>query len=411
MPELRPVRIAMILLLAAVWAWPQSTTPTNEHAAEIRGVRIGMTIQQVLDLLEPLPYSARAGREGTVFTWNLSDGTLFEVTSQGERIVYLYMRYPQPLPTMDLGLESPATRAAWTAPDARLRREYHLREPLDKSRIIWARWEKDPREFKVEVGFVSVARERNAAGFRDLVEFKYLAVPKEETAKFEQALGLTPAATRESVAAAAHEFSEDHQPSIYGLRLGMTAQQVLHRLKRMPDSRKEEDGEVAVSWDVTGDTVEVRFRGEHVRQIGLKYREARPTTDLWLLPLSQAPSGGIIDNRSAAAPAAPTNTGTPATIAPGTGLVLTPYGKLPPGAITARDPRWRADYKPTESLDKHRTVWTFQEKTEEGYRAEIRFMSVSRERMGDRYEEYVEYKYLTVPREDLAKFDKVYARP
>ncbi len=412
MQEFRPAHIAIILLLAVVGASPQSEmATTSEHSAEIRGVRIGMTIQQALDLLDPLPYSARAGKGDAVFTWNLPDGALFEVTSQSERIVYLYLRYPRPVATLEMGLESPATRAAGTARDARVPREYQVREPLDRSRIIWARREGDPREFRVEVGFVSTAREGGTEGFGDLVEFKYLALPREETAKFERALGLAPAATREPEAAAARELTEDHQPSIYGLRLGITAQQVYNRLKRMPDSRKEEDNEVVVSWDVRGDWVEVRFRGERVRQIGLRYKSARPTTDLWLIPLSQAPSGGIIDNRSAAAPAAPANTGTPTTIAPGTGLVLTPYGKLPPGPITARDPRWRADYKPTESLDKRRTLWTYQEKTEDGYRVEVRFMSVSRERMGDRYEEYVEYKYVTVPREDLPKFDKVYPRP
>lgn len=49
-----------------------------------------------------------------------------------------------------------------------------------------------------------------------------------------------------------------------------------------------------------------------------------------------------------------------------------------------RDPRWRAEYKVTQTKDKFRTVWTREEKTEVGYRVECQFLSASRLKLGDR---------------------------
>jgi|SRR6266536_89072 len=42
--------------------------------------------------------------------------------------------------------------------------------------------------------------------------------------------------------------SEDHQPSIQGIEVGMNAQHVLEKLGRMPDSRKDDNNEVVLSW-------------------------------------------------------------------------------------------------------------------------------------------------------------------
>lgn len=74
-------------------------------------------------------------------------------------------------------------------------------------------------------------------------------------------------------------------------------------------------------------------------------------------------------------------------------------------AIAAPDPRQRRDFKVAETQDKMRTVWTRHEKAPEGYELEVRLLSASRKQLGDRLEEFVEFKYVSVAREDLEKFD------
>jgi len=160
---------------------------------------------------------------------------------------------------------------------------------------------------------------------------------------------------------------EDHKPSIRGIEIGMTAQQVLDHLGRMPDGRKDERDEAIVIWKIENDNVlQIRFRKEHVSHIALQYKHPRPTTELWLQPLYTAPGG----------------------------------------VLTARDPRLRLDYKATETSDKLRSAWTRQEKVAGGYRVEIQFLSASRKSLGDRFEDFIEFKYVTVPKDDLARFDK-----
>lgn len=165
----------------------------------------------------------------------------------------------------------------------------------------------------------------------------------------------------------AQATDEDHKPSIRGIEIGMTAQQVLDHLGRLPDGRKDEKEEAIVIWKVESDNLlQVRFRKEHVWHIGLQYKHLRPTTELWLQPLYSAPGG----------------------------------------VLTARDPRLRIDYIATETGDKLRSVWTRQEKTAGGYRVEIQFLSTSRKTHGDRFEDFVEFKYVTVPKDDASKFEK-----
>lgn len=166
------------------------------------------------------------------------------------------------------------------------------------------------------------------------------------------------------------EQSEDHQASIHGIRIGMTTPQVLDLLGgRMPDVRKDEKGEIIVFWKLEGGNVlQVNFRKEnYVSHIALQFKPPRPTNDFWLAPLK---SGGST-----------------------TGL-------------TARDPRLRVDYQASETTDKERTVWVREEKSPAGYRIEVRFLSAPRQRLGERFESEVEYKYVSVNRNYLKKFDQ-----
>lgn len=166
----------------------------------------------------------------------------------------------------------------------------------------------------------------------------------------------------------AQAADEDHKPTIYGIATGMTAQDVLDHLGgRMPDGRKEEKNSTILTWKLgEGNLLLVTFRGENISELRLMYKKPRPTTDLWLVPL--------------ATPASST-------------------------ALTATDPRVRREYKATETEDKLRTVWTRREKAGNGYEVEISFLSTSRQQLGDRHEEYVEYKYVTVPKDEMKKFD------
>src|SRR5712692_2574785 len=166
----------------------------------------------------------------------------------------------------------------------------------------------------------------------------------------------------------AQAADEDHKPTIHGIATGMTAQDVLDHLGgRMPDGRKEEKGSTILTWKLgEGNLLLVTFRGENISELRLLYKKPRPTTDLWLVPLS-----------------------TPASST----------------ALTAADPRLRREYKATETEDKLRTVWTRREKAATGYEVEISFLSTSRQQLGDRHEEYVEYKYVTVPKDQMKKFD------
>lgn len=165
-------------------------------------------------------------------------------------------------------------------------------------------------------------------------------------------------------------LEEDHKTSIHGVEIGMDAGQVLDHLGRMPDGRKDEKDEAQLFWKLeNGDVLQVSFRKEHVSHLGLHYKNLRPTTDLRLVPL---PSLGGSE-------------------------------------LTARDPRYRADYRPTETQDKMRTVWTRREKSEASYNIEIEFLSSSRAQSGDRFGEFIEFKYVTVPRDDWKKFDQAFA--
>ncbi len=206
---------------------------------------------------------------------------------------------------------------------------------------------------------------------------------------------------------------DDHKPSIASLEIGMTAQQVLDRLGRMPDARKDEKGEIILSWKLkTGDILQVHFRGENVSYLGLEYRPPRPTNDFNLQPLGESLAA---DPRTRIHPRIDT-TGTPAPMTVGSVPIGGSEDKAPvmghnldPNAITGRDPRLHPEYKVAETNDRERTVWNRREKDPRGFRLEIGFISTDRKKRGSQYEGQVQFKYVSVEREDLKKFDQVMA--
>jgi len=166
---------------------------------------------------------------------------------------------------------------------------------------------------------------------------------------------------------------EDHRPSILGLQVGMTAGDVLDRLKRQADGATDQKSHTILTWKLAeGNLLRVDFWKEHIAGLRLVYKHPRPTTDLWLTPLA-----------------------TPASSS----------------SLTLPDPRWRRDYKATEDNDKLHVVWTRDEKSEHGYRVRIAFWSVSKKAMGERYGEFVEIKDVGVDPEDVKRFEESLGEP
>ncbi len=166
------------------------------------------------------------------------------------------------------------------------------------------------------------------------------------------------------------EPSEDHQASIHGIRIGMTTPEVLERLGgRMPDQRKDEKDEIIAYWKLeSGNVLQVNFRQEnYVSHVALQFKPPRPTNDFWLAPLKSA------GNTS---------------------------------GLSARDPRLRVDYQASETTDKERTAWVREEKSPQGYRIEVSFLSAHKKRLGERFESEIDFKYVSVNRNDLKKFDQ-----
>ena len=400
----------------------------EDYADSIRGIRMGMALGDVLERLEPLPYSGKQEKTQMVLLCKLEDGSTLEVTLLEQRVVQLYLWYKTPRSAAALWLPGAVKPGEGVASnDPRIRREFEMQGASSGTRVAWVRRQATEAGYPIEVGFVSTSRAEQAPGISELIEYKFVTVPESARARFEHIVpGRTPEpdATGSGGADPREERGEDHKASIHGIRLGMNAQQVLERMGgRMPDGRRDLAEGVEVSWRITAgvaaplataDTVEVHFRGEHVWQVMLRYGEWRPTTDLWLLPVAQAPRQGTIDERIApttelTAPPAPGPPTGSANV--GGGLAPSPYRKLAPTQLTARDPRWRQDYMPTENIDKTRVSWSVSEKTEDGYRVEIRFVSVAKERLGERFVEYVEYKMISVPKEELPKFDLAHKSP
>jgi hypothetical protein len=166
---------------------------------------------------------------------------------------------------------------------------------------------------------------------------------------------------------------EDHRASILGLHIGMTAQDVASRLKRPADAASDQKDHTVLTWKLAeGKLLRVDFWKDHIAALRLVYGYRRPTTDLWLLPLST--------------PASSTE-------------------------LTSPDPRWRRDYKVTQDNDRMHTVWTRDEAAPEGYHVRISFWSASKKQLGERYGEFVELKDLTVPPEELARFEQAIVAP
>jgi len=210
----------------------------------------------------------------------------------------------------------------------------------------------------------------------------------------------------------------------------MTAQQVLDTLGRMPDQRKDEKEEILVYWKLEDESVlQVNFRQENfVSHIGLQFRPPRPTNDFWLLPPVASSQNEM--RQSVYLPESRSGTATTPAYEKvpqltsgedaGTGISTARAlegkapsfgGEAPHTGLEARDPRWRADYKASQTTDRERTVWVRDEDDERGFRVEVSFLSTERKRAGEGYQGHVEFKYVSVSKRDLKKFDQAMKPP
>lgn len=204
---------------------------------------------------------------------------------------------------------------------------------------------------------------------------------------------------------------EDHQASIYGIKVGMTTPEVLEKLGgRMPDKREDKDGEIIVYWKTEEGLLQLRFRDEdYVSYVGLQYAPLRPTNDFWLRKMKDLSAGKAVEFKTAG-PSGPAGAGGPGLVSD---LTIDPNATEAPrlsssagtSALTGTDPRLHREYKVAETVDKERTVWTRQEKRE-GYNTDMGFISADRKKKGEKFEEWIQFKYLQVSPEDLKRFDR-----
>ena len=317
--------LALLVMFLVVCPAPgrAQARPVSEedHRPAILGIEIGMTLEEVLARLEPLPYSGRDENEGMKLVWTLPDKNRVQVTFRKGRTVHLSLHYAN-LRRAGADLWLPVLfgpDAATRLTNPRVRRDYQLRERLDKSRLIWAREEETLHGYSVEIGFLSASRGEQGANCQDAIEFKYVTLAEGQDEKFEKAMrdreGGTIAAGRAAspegqppanpvVAAPAlgsakdkplPSGDEDHQPRIRGIEIGMTAQEVLDRVGgRMPDARRDEKEEVIVYWRLEdGSLLQVNLRGEHVWHIALQCKKPRPIGEMKLHPLYRA--GNLVE--------------------------------------------------------------------------------------------------------------------
>ena len=196
-----------------------------------------------------------------------------------------------------------------------------------------------------------------------------------------------------------------HQAEVAGIRIGMTAQDVLDRMGRMPDQRQDKDGEIIVTWRLPNkDIVQVHFRQDnYVSYAGLQFANPRPASDFWLKRQAESTDkegsefGTTVDKADTM------------TSSMGTGeQVRSLSSSKGTSELTANDPRIVREYKVTETVDHEHVVWTRPIKAEDGYTVDIGFMSPDKKKRGSEYENYVQFKYVMVEPSDLKKFDKIY---
>ena len=83
-----------------------------------------------------------------------------------------------------------------------------------------------------------------------------------------------------------------------------------------------------------------------------------------------------------------------------------------PGTLTGRDPRLHPEYHTGETPDQERTVWSRIERDPQlPYRLEVGFISADKKQLGTLFDSKVEFKYVTVLRDDRKKFEQLAARP
>lgn len=214
-----------------------------------------------------------------------------------------------------------------------------------------------------------------------------------------------------------------HSAQIYGVRVGMTAQDVLERLGRMPDRREDKNGEIVCTWKLpNNDVLQVVFRNENfVARAMLQFRPVRPLNDFGLRAFGEAK---LKDPRAlsdaplpvaAGAGSSPGSTGSaslpeaygsnPTQRAGDPATTRKPIGKEQRTVADVPDPREARIFHEVSTLEQDRKAFNREEKSPAGYSVTVSFLTASNNTHGANYDSFVEYKYVMVKQADLKKFD------
>lgn len=181
------------------------------HSANICGLTIGMTPQQVLDAMKRPPDVGEVQGEDIVSGWQLPGGDLLSVRFRHKQYVStLALDFHPVMRNTDLGLPSAleeshasissrpidnsrtvarANRDLSTTRNSYVKLSYHRDETQNGERIVWYREEKAPVGYKIEIGFYSASRLKEGERiYQNDVASKYVTVNKSELPNLDRAM-------------------------------------------------------------------------------------------------------------------------------------------------------------------------------------------------------------------------------
>jgi hypothetical protein len=204
----------LMLLVALGAALGQCEKTLEEvHSANICGLTIGMTPQQVLEAMKRPPDVGQVQGEDIVSGWQVLGGDLLSVRFRHKQYVsMLTLDFHPVMRNTDLGLPSAleeshasissrpidnsrtvarANRDLSTTHNSQVQLSYHRDETQNGERIVWYREEKDPAGYKLEIGFYSASRLKEGERiYQNDVASKYITVNKSELPNLDRAMSL-----------------------------------------------------------------------------------------------------------------------------------------------------------------------------------------------------------------------------
>ena len=181
--------LALITVCGSAIARPAGENPKpaprteDLHAPSIEGLRLGMNAHQVLETLGRMP-DKREDKDGQVIVyWKVGKNDVLMARFRGDFIYSLNLRYRPVKPLGDFWLEPNGTERA--GDDTRMHREYKITQTDDRERLVWTREEKSPSGYRFNLSFISPSKSKAGAESENHIEFKTIAVRKEDLKIFD----------------------------------------------------------------------------------------------------------------------------------------------------------------------------------------------------------------------------------